>query len=166
MNEYKWTLKDGSKVKLSFSVNLDNLITKFIDGKAVEGVFLMDCGIARAMPQIMRYCFEAEVNLRERQFIRNLAQASPSTRDRQDIDFYFKMPLRKDAGTVRNVDGRLVIHSSPSDKGEISFNPEDVSQLVEGIIRVLDYDGVRRAQEKCSEVVHYYHQCLDNGFFD
>ena len=42
MNEYEFTLKEGSIAKISFSPHFDNLISKSKGKKVLESVFLMD----------------------------------------------------------------------------------------------------------------------------
>jgi len=176
MNEYNWKLKDGSKSKLSFSANFDNLITKYRNNVVVESVFLMDCGIVQRMPCILRYCFEEKVNLKENKFLSEIHDNNDSLINKAYLDQDFQRSLSGDDGPVRLKGGNLIIYSSPNpyntlfskiisnpSNSSISFNSEDVSELVEGIIKVLDYDGVRLAQIKSIQTVQYYHQCLDNG---
>jgi len=164
MNQYRWALKDGSKAKISFSTNLDNLINKYRNNVVVESVFLMDCGIVYAMPYIMRYCFEEKVNLRKRAFLRDLPSHGPCEINKLYLRDDFQRPLRSDAGIVSSFNGDLIIYSTPKKffKSKISFNPKDVPELVEGILRVLDYEGVRLAQIICTQTVQYYYKCLDS----
>jgi hypothetical protein len=162
MKMYRWGLKDGSEAEISFSPHFDNLINKYRNNTIVEGIFLMDCGIVYVMPHIMRYCFEADVNLKERKFLRNLPHNPACETDKIDQKFDFQTPLRSDAGTVRNVNNNLVIYSRPNIRdSSISFNPKDVSKLVEGIIKVLDCEHVPLAPIKCIQTIQYYHECLD-----
>ncbi len=164
MNPYRWELSDGSEVQLSLSTNIDNILQKYKGGKVVEGVFLMDCGIVPAMPFILRYCFEQDVNLRERQFLRELPSPTTCKIDKPRIKSDFKRPLRSDFGPVRSIDGNLVIcPSGRFSNGKILFPPEDVAHLVEGIIRNLDYGGAYTHPIRCIQTVKYYHECLDAG---
>ncbi len=165
MNEYEFTLKDKSRVKLSFSTNLDNLIYKYRNGDLVEGVFLMDCAIVQCMPYIMRYCFEEKVNLRSRKFIRELPKNDFDEIDRNRLLGDFNVPLRPER-MVHSEKGNLVICSSRGssfNKGQISIGSTDVPHFVEGIVRVLDYDGVRLAQIRSIQTIGYYHKCLDEA---
>ena len=164
MDRYRWALKDGSKAEVSFSPHLDNLIRKYRNNVVVESVFLMDCGIVSYMPCIMRYCFEEDVNLRKRPFLRDLGYTDFCEIDKVQVKQDFQRPLMDDGGLVRHLSGDLVICSSPLElKGKISFNKEDVPEFVEGILRVLDNKGIILARRKCSQIVQYYSQCLDKG---
>ena len=168
-NRYSWTSKDGITTQISLSPNLDNLIHQSKNDESIRGAVLLDCGIVYAMPSIMRYCFENQVNLRKRKFIRNLPAYDPEELDLQRTECYFKMPLRGDAGIVRSVLGRLELRSSPQKyrpSGRVCFQPGDVPRLVEGLIRVLDWDGIRGAQIKCIQTVQHYHHCLDKGILN
>jgi len=167
MDKYVWKLINGDKVEIGFSPHFDNLITKFRHGKGIEGVFLMDCGIVRDMPRIMRYCFEKSVNLRKNPFLRKLPYADLNKMERFDKDRIkqdFQLPLRVDVGVVRYAGEDLVIYSSPDTfKGYISFDKEDVPEFVEGIIKSFGDEILAGAKEKCLQTVQYYHQCLDEG---
>jgi hypothetical protein len=164
--DYKLKLKDGGLVKLSFSPNLDNHITKYKDNKPVEGVFLMDCGIWLLMPRIMRYCFEQDVDLRERKFLRNLRVKDsryPIKLSEDALISDFRRPLGV-SGSVATFNRRLMLRSVPAYcKGEISFDSRDVSGLIAGIIKRLDYNGVRGAQIRSIKIVQFYHKCLNEG---
>ncbi|MBW2991047.1 hypothetical protein KY348_05085 [Candidatus Woesearchaeota archaeon] len=161
MDTYRWTLEDGIEAEIAFSGHFDNLIRKYRNKKVIEGIFLMDCGIVYAMPYIMRYCFEEGVNLKERKFLRDLPFEGFYEIDERRLKSDLQRPLRNDAGTVRRVDNDLIIYSSPPYmSGKISFDAKNVSELVEGIIKVLNCDGVARAHTKCIQTVQYYHQCL------
>jgi hypothetical protein len=164
MDGYSWSLGKGMKAELCFSTNFDNLIHKSRNGKVLEGAFLIDCGIVHYMPYILRYCFEESVNLKQRPFLRDLPYTGVDTIDTLRLDYDFQRPLRKDAGTIRSVSGDLIINSFPVKmSGSVSFHANQVPRFVEGILRVLDCDGIRGAQIKSSQTIQYYYQCLDKG---
>jgi hypothetical protein len=163
MDRYRWTLEDGKKAEILLSPHGDNVINKYENGIAIEGAFLMDCGVLGIMPHIMRYCFEQDVNLRGRDFLREL-HCNTSGIDELRLMADFRIPLRKDYGPVRSDNSRLFIYSTPDRFGDfISFDPKDVPEFVEGNIRVLNPAIVGNAMERCAQVVCYYHQCLDKG---
>jgi len=163
-NRYSWILKNGIKTELSFSANFDNLINQHKPGGTVDGIILYNCEITSVMPFIMRYCFEENVDLKKRKFLRDLPLMNKSEIDELRLKSDFQRPLRKEGGTVRNIGGKLVIYSLPRKYGSnISFDSREVPRFVEGIVKVLDYDGVRGAQNMCIQTVQYYHQCLDHG---
>jgi len=163
MEKHYWNLKNGYKAIIHFSAHFDNIITKYKDGKLIEGVFLMDCGIVKCMPRIMRYCFEENINLRERPSLKKLNHRDFSEINEERILSDFKIPLRDDIGAVKSVLHKLVLTSSPSEvTGEISFNKSEVPELVEKIIESLDYEPTILTKIKCEQTVQYYHQCLDN----
>jgi hypothetical protein len=165
MDKYTWTLTNKDKAEISFSRNFDNLIRKYRNGKTIESVFLMDCGIVNYMPRIMRYCFEEDVNLRNRSFLSNLNNSDFCEINKDHVKQYLQIPLMSDMGLVRSLLGDLVIYSSPSNlmDGKISFKKDDVPRFVEGILKVLDNQGIILAFERCSQTIQYYYQCLDEG---
>jgi len=154
------------------------LISKYKNNEVIESVFLMDCGIVGRMPSIMRYCFEEKVNLKENKFLSGIDYNNDNLIDKDYLNCDFKIPLRRDEGLVRSKDENLIIYSSPNpyntlskiisnpSSSSISFNKEDVSNLVERIIKVLDCYAARNAQIKCIQTVQYYHQCLDSGLLE
>lgn len=162
MNAYSWTSRGGIKTQLSFSTNFDNIITRFKGGRVIESAILMDCGVVYRMPGIMRYCFERNVNLMKNRFLRDLPKTDFSEINPLYVESDFKRPLKDDRGLLRSISGNLVLYSSSyfGASSSVSFNAKEVPRFVEGIIKVLDYDGVRLGQTKCIQIVQYYQQCL------
>ena len=118
------------------------------------------------MAFIMRYCFEEKINLREREFLKDLSSYDPLKMDESRIKSHMQRPLNSDSGLVRSVEGDLVIYSFPEvwrPKDGVSFNSEDVPEFVEGMMRVLDCDSVFKAHKKCANIVNKYHEWLDAG---
>jgi len=167
MRDYRWTLADGSVAKLWFSPHLDNILTKHHGKAVVERASLIDCGIVAALPHILRYCFEEQVDLRERSYLRRPAHPHACVIDEYRLQHDWKRPLRADVGVIRSVNKGLVIGSTPEHTfhGTISFQQENVAELVEGIGRVLDSEATRLGHLRCMQTIQFYHRCLDDGFF-
>jgi len=178
MDGYEFDLKDGSKAELFLSPNLDFLIRKDPRNK-IDGDFRAgDCIIDRYMPRILRFCYEKNVDLMENKFLKNLPKDNeykidelPSPDNKNINKGYilddFRRSLKEDKVAVRSKGENLILccrSCSPVPKWDItiSFNKEDVSNLVEGIIKVLDYGGIRLVQKRSIQIIQYYHECLDN----
>jgi hypothetical protein len=161
MAGYGWTLNNGDLVKISFSTNFDNQITKYRRSKVVEGAWIMDCGIVYYMPLIMRYCLEEDVNLR------TIALDLPEGFDSEQIDksslvVGFRTPLRENGGLIRKINRELVICSSDL-HGRVLFNKVDVPGFVEGILKSFNGTPLDLARIKCLQVIQSYHNYLDRG---
>ena len=166
MNEYKWMSKDGIETKISFSTNFDNLINRYKGKFHLGSIVLMDGAIVFYMPKVMRYCFEEQVDLRKNKFIRDLPptpQFSSEEHYAREARFHFKMPLKKDSGTISKCSGELAIHSYPSKflHSSVFFKAEEVPKLVEGFLRV--YDSEVLGYARISQAVNLYHEDLDRG---
>jgi len=170
MYKYKYRLKDGREAEIfNTDPHLDSKILEYEEDGQVKGITLWNCGIVDAMPFILRYCFEQGIDLRKRKFLENFLERDYRTDGSfYEIDDYFiaktqislEVPLKTRRGKgVRSIEGKLIINS----EGEVSFDPEDVPELIEGIVRGLNNDGIRLAQIKCIQAIQHYHHCLDNG---
>jgi len=168
MKEYRHALKDKTELRISFSPNFDNILARYKKGVWSESAFFIDCGIVYVVPKLMRYCFEARVNLRANAFLRKLHDIGFEDIDKARAMSDFQIPLREDVGPVRNISGRLALYTSPSNftsyaKGGVTFDARDVPRVVEGIIRVLDCENVSLAHIKSVQTINFYHKCLDDG---
>ena len=176
MNEYKFDLKDLSKAELFLSPNLDFILRKYKDNKLVESFCVYNGEIASYMPFILRFCYEEKVDLMENEFLKDLPKNNKCKinkpyipNDEINKDYIltdFQRVLEKNEEPIVSKEGNLIICFHNLFNQSISFNKEDISNLIEGIIKVLDYDGIIKAQEKCIQIIQYYHECLDNKLFD
>jgi hypothetical protein len=111
----------------------------------------------------MRYCFEEDVDLRSRKFLRDLPENRLDRIDNLRLRSDFQRPLRQDM-IVHSYLGNLVLEASGRfSRGKISFSPADVPHFVEGIVKVLDCPGVTDASITAKQTIQYYHLCLDEG---
>lgn len=167
---YEWVLKDGYKCGISFSPHLDTMINKYCGNKVIEGATLRDNGIVYAIPHIMRYCFEEKVNLKKRKFLRKTLDEVLELHYEIDerfignLKFWFGLPLSADS-KIGSIDGKLIIYTTgPYCLGrKISFDSEDVPQLVEGIIKIFSRGSCLGGRTKLVKTLQYYHECLDKG---
>lgn len=169
---YDWVLKDGYKCKISFSHHFDTIINKYCGSKVIEGATLRDNGIVYAMSPIMRYCFEEKVNLKSKKFLvkalDEILEPSCDIDERfiGNLKFWFGLPLSTNT-KVGSIDGKLIIYTTgPYCLGrKISFYPEDVPRLVEGIIKIFSWESCLGGRTKLVKTLQYYHECLKNGDF-
>lgn len=156
-NQYRWTSKEGIRTDITFNTNFDNIINRYKNDEFMEGAFLIDCVIWRQMPRIMRYCLEQDIDLRCREYLSSLPMGEEYADETKKFGMEMSIPLRSDCGITRSENGNLVICSFPEKMGgKVSFKKQDVPQFVEGIIRVLDCDGVRGAHFRCVDIVQNY----------
>ena len=80
-----------------------------------------------------------------------------------DTKFALDLPSKYKCNGVKSINGNLVIRAGDGQNNEITFKPEDVAELVEGIIKVLDCDALPDAYIVCKQMLQYYHSCLGEG---
>ena len=163
MNKYEFNSKDGAKISLHFTSNFDVVLHKSKKEVIASHVLFYNCCVGVVFPPILRYCFEKDINLKERPFLRDLPFEDLSKFDPSETNYALGMPSEYPVHSVKSIDGNLVIQDKVWREQKIVLEPEDIAELVEGFLRILNCYHVQGAYIECAQMFQYYHTCLEEG---
>jgi len=163
MNKYEFISEDDAKITLSFSTNFDVFLSKYKEGVIAEHVFFFNCRVGSALPAILRYCFENDIDLKERIFLKELPSQDMSNFNEFEIKYALNLPSKYPCFGVRSIDENLSISSVSGYNTKVSLKRGDIAELVEGFLRILKDSPVNGAYIECAQIIQYYHACLQEG---